>query len=315
MIKVLLSIAEFNDEFKEMQKTLSKYCQCDICDLENFSLKDYDIFIGKKLDHSKLLVANNLKCIFAYKTGVDDFPLESLKSMNIKLVNSHANSDIIARYAFSLANSLVSNIVKYDDDLRKGIWYDLNSLYWQDIFNMKIGLLGYGHIGKAIHKILVNNNIKSYTINRGHQYENIELVDNIEELINVSDIIISSLPKIPSTNNIFNESTFKLMKGKYLVNVGRSNIIDEKALFDALSKGVLKGAAIDTWEKKPKTKNELLKPSKYDFEMLDNIIMSPHAAMKVKDGFKFYIDDITNKVITYIETNKLSDVVDLEKGY
>ena len=136
MIKILLSVAELTKEFKIMKDKLSDYCHCDICDVDNYSLKDYDIFIGKKMDKEKLKDANKLKCIFAYKTGVDDFPLDLLKEKNIKIVNSHANSAIIAKYAFSLCISLVSNIIKNDSNLRKGIWYDHGSLYWDDLFEM-----------------------------------------------------------------------------------------------------------------------------------------------------------------------------------
>ena len=315
MTKIILSIDGMDESFKEMKDKLSQIVKIEISDLENFSLKDCDIFIGKKLNAEKLNEANKLKCIFAYKTGVDDFPLKELESRQIKLVNSHANCKEIAQYAFALASSLVFHINKYDHDLRKNVWYDENDLYWESIFELKVGLLGYGKIGKAIHEILLRNNIEAYTIDRGKDYENIELVETLDELIKVSDLIICSLPKTNETNNLFNSKTLSKMKGKYIVNVGRSNIIEEQSLFKVLSSKCLKGAAIDTWKNKPKDKKSLLSVSEYDFASLDNVILSPHAAMRTRSGHDKYVKDITDKVIKYLTTSNLSDVVDYKKGY
>lgn len=314
-LNILLSVSEYDIHFQQMKEELSNYANVDVYLNDDYSLNNYDIFIGKLLKKEKLIEANKLKIIFAYKTGVDDFPLDELKEKGIILINSHADSKIIAEYAFGLSVSLVNRITEFDHYLREGIWYQEENDYWKSIFNMKIGLFGYGHIGKNIHQILLNNNIETYTIDRNHDYENINLVKDINELIEKTDLIICSVPKTNSTNNIFNKKTFKMMKNKYLVNVGRSNVINQKDLFEALNTKQLSGAAIDTWDKKPKNKKTKLLPSLVPFQILNNIILSPHAAMRVEDGHEKYVKDTTLKVINYITKNELTDIVSLDKGY
>lgn len=314
-IKILLSISELDDAFQKMIDRLTEYATVDVCDLSNYSLKDYDIFIGKKLSSKKLVEANKLKYIFAYKTGVDDFPLAELAEKGIILVNSHADSSIIAEYAFGLSLSLVNRITEFDLNLRKGIWYDTDNMYWRSIFSMNVGLLGYGAIGKDIHKILLRNNINTYTIDRGHEYENINLVSSLEELINNCDLIISSVPKTVETNKLFNEKIFKLMRDKFVVNVGRANVIDQKALYNALLNETIGGAAIDTWEEKPKNKRTKLMPSSYDFHNLNNIVLSPHAAMRVKNGHERYVMDVTDNIIDLLTKGKVRNVISYKKGY
>ena len=314
-IKILLSIAELDKSFEKMVASLQEYATVDVVDLVDYSLADYDIFIGKKLSKSKLIEANKLRYIFAYKTGADDFPLEELEKRNITLINSHADSRIIAEYAFGMSISLVNRINEFDLNLRQGIWYDNDNMYWKSIFNMRVGLLGYGHIGKDIHKILLQNNIKTSTINRGHQYANIDLVNSLDELIECCDIIICSLPKTKDTNNLFNEERLNCMKDKFIVNVGRSNVIDQKALYHALEEKRIGGAAIDTWEEKPKNKRTKLMPSELSFHNLNNIILSPHAAMRVEDGHERYVVDVTKNIISLITKNEVRNVVDCKKGY
>jgi len=313
--KILLSIQEMDESFQHMVDTLSKYAIVDVVDLDNYELTDYDIFIGKKLSKDKLEKANKLKYVFAYKTGVDDFPLEELDKKNIILANTHADSTIIAEYSIGLSIVLVNRIHEFDLNLRKGIWYDKDNMYWKSFFDMKIGLFGYGHIGKAIHHILHKNRIETYTIDRGHQYENIKLVKSIEELVTTCDIIILSVPKIKETDNLFNKDIFELMPHKYIVNVGRSNVINQKDLYEYLKSEYLGGAAIDTWDKKPKDKDTKLMPSLYPFEELDNIILSPHAAMRVSKGHQRYIEDVTNNVVELLLNNEVKNIVSLKKGY
>ena len=314
-IKILLSVSELDKSFLKMVEMLRQYATVDVVDLTNYSLQGYDIFIGKKLSKSKLLEADKLKYIFAYKTGVDDFPLTELEKMGIVLVNSHADSRIIAEYAFGMCISLVNRINEFDLNLRQGIWYDNENMYWKSIFGMKVGLLGYGNIGKDIHKILLQNNIETVTIDRGHQYENIHLVNSLNELINYCDLIICSLPKTQLTDKLFNEETFALMNGKFIVNVGRSNVIDEQALYNALKNETIGGAAIDTWQEKPKNKRTKLMPSTYSFHDLNNIILSPHAAMRVENGHDRYVMDVTNNVLGLLTEGVVYNIISYKKGY
>ncbi|MBR5155270.1 MAG: hypothetical protein IKW62_02165 [Clostridia bacterium] len=315
MIKICLSISKMDEEFEKMVQTLKDYAQVDVVGLDGFSLEGYDIFIGKKLSKTILKTADCLKIAFAYKTGVDNFPLSILREMGVVLVNSHIDADIVAEYAFGLSISLVNRITECDKKLRKGIWYDNNNPYWKSIFDMKVGLLGYGHIGQHLADILHKNNIKTYTLDRGKEYKNVTPVKTLNELFETTNLIVLSLPKTSETNNIINEETITYLKDKYIVNVGRSNCIDQKVLYDALKNNKIAGAAIDTWDKKPKNKTTLLNPSKYPFIELDNIVLSPHQAMRVDVGHGRYVTDISQKVINYIKNGEITDAVDLVKGY
>lgn len=314
-MKICLSIATDEIEFKKMVDDLEQYAQVDVVGLRGVSLQGYDIFIGKELSESILNTADRLKMVFAYKTGVEDFPLAMLAEKGITLVNSHVDAKYIAEYAFGLSISLVNRITECDKKLRKGIWYDAQNPYWRSIFNMKVGLLGYGHIGKQVHKILYQNGIKTYTLDRKKRYRDIFVCESVEELFQKTDLVILSLPKTPETDGIVNRNTLSLLKDKYIVNVGRSNCIVQEDLYYALKYGEIAGAAIDTWDKKPENKESILNPSVYPFVELDNIVLSPHQAMRVEVGHKRYVSDITKKVIRYLQTGKITDKVDFEKGY
>ena len=314
-MKICLSIAKLDKEFDGMIEILGEFAEVSVVGLSGYSLEGYDIFIGKKMSKAALKTADKLKIAFAYKTGVDDFPLKEMEEKGIILVNSHIDADIIAEYAFGLSISLVNRITECDKKLRMGIWYDNKNPYWESIFDMKVGLLGFGHIGKNINALLKRNGIKTYTLKRGKTRTEIETVETLDELYELCDLIILSLPKTPETDNIIDETALKKLKDKYIVNVGRSNSIDQKALYKALKKGEIAGAAIDTWDKKPVDKNSTLNPSEQPFTELDNIVLSPHQATRINSGHQRYVSDITEKVIRYIESGEIIDRIDYKKGY
>ncbi len=316
-MKICLSIGKMDCAFAKMQEELAALpnVTVDVVGLDGYSLAGYDVFIGKKLSEELLKDADKLRCIFAYKTGVDDFPLETLAQKGVTVVNSHTDSAIIAEYAFGLMMSLTARITEFDNKFRTGIWHDLNNPYWKSIFSMKIGLLGYGHIGQEIHKILKRNGIETYTLNRGHIYEDIHLVADVKELAQTTDLLMLSLPKVKETDAIINREVMELMSGKLIVNVGRSNAIDQQALYEALRDGVIAGAAIDTWDSKPQDLTKPFFPTELPFAELENIILSPHQAMNVADGHARYVEDTTKKVVDYVLNGNLKDVVDLNKGY
>lgn len=313
-MKICIAVDLFDIHYEKMFDELSKYATVIVKELSFTNLREFDIFVGKKLSEQQLATANKLKAVFAYKTGVDNFPLSKLAERNIKLYNSHINASVIAKYAFGLCLSLTNKITEFDKKLRRGVWMNKDDC-WADFFNMKVGIVGFGAIGQEINKILVNNNIETYTINRGKEYKDVKVVDSLENLCVTTDLLIICLPSTSDTDNLINKDILKLLNGKYIVNVGRQNCINETDLYNSLKSHELAGAALDAWDKKPINGNNKFLPFEKPLNKLNNIILSPHQAMKTKDGHQKYVEDTTENIIEFIKTKKAKNLVNLKKGY
>ena len=313
-MKICLSADRFHARFLEIADKLKPYATVDTVGLDGFSLKGYDLFIGKKLSEEKLRTADRLKAVFSYKTGVDDFPLAALSERGIPLYNSHINSDVIAEFTLALCLSLTARIPYYDTMMRRGDWAG-DDPSWKSLFSMKVGLAGFGSIGKAVHALFKRIGVETYTVDRGKDYEEIKVVPSLKELCSTCDIIVASLPKTAETENIFNAELFSLMKGKYFVNVGRGSCVDEDALYFALTEGGMAGAAIDTWRIKPEHDKVAFYPYSRPFHELKNVVLSSHKAMQVTDGFKRYADDTVQNVLRFLRGEPMPPAVDCKKGY
>lgn len=309
--KVLLSIDKMDDAYRAFCDKVGEIASVEVANTTDFDLDGVDVFVGKRLPADKLARADRLKAVFTYKTGVDEIALDELYRRGIILCNSHANSVYIAQYAFTLALAITARVVEFDKNLRKGDWSAEQS--WRSLFSMKVGLVGYGSIGREVDRLLRANGIATCTLDRGRNYE-IETASTLTELCDKCDLLILSLPKTAETNDMFDAAVFSHLKGKYIVNVGRGNCIDEEALYQSLKNHEVMGAAIDTWRLKSRGEEKLF-PSKKHFEKLSNVLLSPHKAMQVADGHAKYVEDVANNVTDYISGKPPRNVVDLKKGY
>jgi lactate dehydrogenase-like 2-hydroxyacid dehydrogenase len=97
--------------------------------------------------------------------------------------------------------------------------------------------------------------------------------NDVNKALKQSDIVSIHLPCIPETHHFFNAGRFALMKpGASLVNTARGPIVDECALYAALTTGRLAGAALDVFEQEP----YIPVNHKKDLRTLANVVLTPH---------------------------------------
>ncbi len=292
---------------------------------KNEALIDAEIIIGGRLEDDQLKKLHKLKMHQTFGTGLDRHNLSFYKEKGILLCNSHAHSHIIAEYGFSMMNAASKELITNDQLLREGIW-DYRKYESVTLFNKTVLFLGYGEIAKYFKKMCEPFKMKFLAVKRTRDRDDkdIEVFLPNEKLkaIKQADYIFNSLPKTQKTINFLNEKEFSVMKSStIIINVGRGDTINQKALFDALKDNKIKGAAIDVWYNYPQNrgtdKQEPLpcNPSEYPFHELKNIIMTAHRAW-VSDvqWFNFTLELIHN-VNKFIRGEEPKNIVNLEEGY
>ena len=136
-------------------------------------------------------------------------------------------------------------------------------------------------------------------------------MDKLDELLPRADIVAMVLPGGPATNHLMDERRLHLMKpGSYLINVGRGNAIDPKALYDVLKEGYLNAAAIDVTEPEPLPEGDPL------WE-LGNLVITPHVAGNffLPETFERIIRIAGSNLRAWCSGEPLKNVVDFTTGY
>jgi phosphoglycerate dehydrogenase-like enzyme len=319
MKNIIIKLKTHDSYWNKKMESLKKYANITV--LYNKSIEtlcNANIIISTRLSEAELDCCPNLEVVFTPKTGIDKLPIDVLKKRNIKLVNSHINSRIIAERTLTLLLSLMGRVIEYDAALRQGIWKNTReSFFWESLFHKRIGIVGLGKIGLEFIKLISPFDCSISAINNSSTHDGVTFFNNIHDLAENNDIIILFLPLTEKTKGIINSSILNQMQKKYLINIGRAETVDEESLFYSLNNRLLKGAAFDVWYSYPDKEliNRICKPSNCQFEKFSNIVMSAHCATHTIDAKHNYIDDITKKTIKYLIYNTFDSFVDYTKGY
>ena len=227
---------------------------------------------------------NNLKLIQLPGAGVDEINFKCIPK-NISVCNVYEHEIPISEFVLTGMLNWVSKFIEIDENLKRGYWYGsfLFGPRHNELYGKTIGIIGYGKIGKEVWKRCKSFGMKLFACNKSKKkIDSVNFtkpMEDIEELYKVSDFILLSVPLNSDTKHLINLSSFKLMKKKaFLINVSRGKIINEDDLYTALSKKIIGGALIDTWNKYPTNNADVFYPSELKFHQLDNIYMSSHAS-------------------------------------
>ena len=134
--------------------------------------------------------------------------------------------------------------------------------------------------------------------------DEVKLTD-LDTLTRQSDFITVHVPKLESTDNLFDLERIKMMKSTaMLINVARGGIINEDDLALAVKQGIIAGAAIDVFVNEPIEKD-------HPFTSIDNILMTPHLGASTREAKEGVSVTICELVRDYIIDNKLSSALNI----
>jgi phosphoglycerate dehydrogenase-like enzyme len=246
---------------------------------------------GETYAKSTLDTAKHLKVIARMGVGYDKIDLEYCRRRGIVVTAAFGtNHEAVADFAFSLMLGAASNIVAHATDMRAGVWKNTQHL---DIFGQTIGVLGLGRIGRAMARRAAGfNMVRLYwDLERKADAEAEGIAYRpLDDLLAASDFVSVHLPYTPQTANILGRAEFARMKPTaILVNTARGGIVDEAALFDALSNGAIAGAASDVFA---------AEPANGPLVRLPNFIGTPHCAAATPGAYRNMAASCVDSILT-----------------
>ncbi len=241
-------------------------------------------------EHLKQLILP--KIVLSPATGIEWADVEYFQANNIQLVNNHANALSVAEHAWALILDQTRLISYNDRKVRDigGVWTDPKIRLYPSIglVDKKLGVLGFGAIGKEVGRIgkAFGMIIWAYKRTAPSQEDQILadrffLPNQLEELLSESDVLVVALPKTSETIDLLNVKRLNLLKSNtILCNISRSEIINEKALYELLKAQSIHGAGLDPMYLYPYHQKEIEDPkiANFPFHELENVTISPHRA-------------------------------------
>ena len=236
-------------------------------------IKDADgIVVGlEPINKSILERCSNLKIVSKYGVGLNNIDIDECKKKGITIGwTGGVNKLSVAEMTLGYMLMLCRNIYITSNQLKQGIWNKSGGI---QLSNKIVGVIGVGHIGKELIRLLKPFNCKILVndiIDQKEFYENNDLIEvSKEEIYKQADIITIHTPYDDTTKNMINKNIFKMIKeNAFVINSARGGIIHEDDLKCALKNNQIAGAAIDAYLEEPPSDMELLS--------LDNLICTPH---------------------------------------
>ena len=245
------------------------------------AIRDKDVLIfrsGVTISRRVLAAGSELKLIIRAGSGLDNIDLEEVGRRGLRLERIPGPSaQAVAELTFAHMLSLARNVRLADSLLREGRWskYDLDNFL---LSKKTLGIVGAGNIGGRVGELGVAwgmrvigcvsplSNDKSDAL----KARGIELAD-FDYVIRTADFLTIHVPLNDSTRGLIGANELAKMKvGSFLVNMARGGVVDEAALYDALTSGKrLRGAGLDVHENEGPGQ---LSP----FRKLPNVVLTPH---------------------------------------
>jgi len=246
-------------------------------------IKDADIAVIANSPLSSELVAKgqNLKMISVAFTGVDHLPLDICQERDILVCNAQGYATTAVRdLVFGLVFACLRNLKPCDEVVRVGGTKD--GLVGEEIEGKTLGIIGYGAIGKCVAKTAKAFDCNILAYNQGDPLgtsDGIAEFVSFEDILKKSDIISLHVPLTDETRNMIDEKELDLMKSSaILINTARGDVVNTKALADALNAGKIAAAGIDVFSIEP--------PLNLDEPLINakNAILAPHIGFATKES-------------------------------
>ena len=249
-------------------------------------LKEADMLVlfPGRLSNAVLETAPQLKLIQLVSAGYEHMDLDLCARLGIPVANNGGTNAIdVAEHTLALTLGLYRRLIDLDRSARAGTWDEVAlGLETRTIHGKTVGLVGLGHIGRRVARLFAALGAKLLYSDAIAASEEAERELNIvrcelPDLLAQADIVSLHVPLLPSTRGLIGAVELAKMKGDaILINTCRGPVVDEDALYQALSAKSIAGAALDVFAQEPT-------PPGYPLMQLPNLLATPHAAGVTRD--------------------------------
>ncbi|MGP3943813.1 2-hydroxyacid dehydrogenase [Streptomyces sp. 6N106] len=275
-----------------------------------------DVYVGSQLTEDHARRAGRLRLVHVVGAGYDGIPLEAL-GPDVTVANTHHHGRSIAEHVLMCVLMLSRRVLAADRELRAGRWrnvaVDSELPFGDTLRGRRVGVIGFGETGREIGRLCQAVGLGVRAVRRdpsaplpeGLRPDWVGGPERLPDLLAESDIVVVTVPLSPATRGLIGPGELAAMGPQsLLVNVARGPVVQEEALYEALSAGTIAGAALDVWWAGPPHA-----PSRLPFHALPHVVMTPHNSGHTEETFAARATDIAANINRLDQAEPLRNVV------
>jgi phosphoglycerate dehydrogenase-like enzyme len=268
-------------------------------------------------DERVLRAAKKVRWVSIYSAGVEaclgqqGLAKPGLVVTNMKAVLGPVMSEHVTALMFALSRSLQISVARQANAEWTGNFRGSEPQALSGKTLLVVGLGGIGtEVARRAHALGMNVIATRASSREGPDFvSHVGLSDELPTLITQADVVVSTLPLVPSTTHLFDAKMFaRMKKTAFFINVGRGGSVVTNDLAAALDDGVIAGAGVDVTEPEPLPKDHPLWKAK-------NVIITPHMSARSDLGQAIRELILREQARRFVAGDKLLSVVDMKKGY
>ncbi|MBN1156558.1 hypothetical protein JXA85_03020 [Candidatus Woesearchaeota archaeon] len=268
-------------------------------------IPEYDGFVVRsatKVTKKILDSAKKLKVIGRAGVGVDNIDIPAATDKKVAVMNTPlGNMNAAAEHTVAMMFALARHIHHAHAHLRAGGW-ERKKYVGVELRGKTLGIVGLGKIGKRVAEFAAGIGMNIIAYDPLVKESNGVKIADFNEVIQKSDFITVHVPLNDKTKYMINEEQFGMMrKGVRIINVARGGVINEEALYNAITSGKVAGAAIDVWENEPPHSSKLL--------TLDQVLSIPHLGASTKEAQENVAIDVAEQMVVFLKEGKKINVI------
>ena len=276
-------------------------------------IADYDALIVRsntRVTRPVIAAAQALKVIGRAGIGVDNINVSAATERGIVVFNTpDANATTTAELTVAHLLSLSRHLPQADRSVRKNEWRP-SRFIGTELAGKTIGIIGFGTIGRLVAarclglkmRVVAYDPFVTPEIMKESGAEPLDL----DAVLATADCVTLHCPLIEKTRNLLDKTRIAAMKpGARIINCARGGLVDEGALFEALTSGHIAGAALDVYVEEPPTGSPLL--------TLDNIVLTPHLGASTQEAQQAVSIQIAQDIANFLATGAAETAVNLPR--
>jgi len=248
-----------------------------------------------------LAAAKKLQAIGCFCIGVNQVDIKAASKKGVVVFNApYSNTRSVAELVIGISVMLIRRISDKNMAAHKGIWMKEAKGSFE-LRGKTIGLVGYGNIGSQVSVLAeaIGMKVMFYDTETNLPLGNAVPAKNLKELLSASDIVSLHVPETAQTKNLINKTNLKYFKkGALLLNYARGEVVDLKALAEAIKDGHIGGAGIDVFPVEPEKNGDAFTSPLHG---LSNVILTPHIGGSTEEAQQNIGEDVSIKLFQYLE--------------
>ena len=240
------------------------------------------LVVRSKLRVTAELLAHgpHLRYVARAGAGTDNIDEAAMAAAGVTLLNApEGNRDAVGEYALGMLLALFRHIARADHEVRLGQW-QREANRGEEIGGKTIGLLGYGHMGRAFARRLsaFGCTVLAHDSDLNCEADPHATLVSLPELQACAEVLSLHIPYSPPNHHFVNEQLLAGFASPiWVLNTARGEVLNQAALVRALQAGTVRGAALDVLENERLA--TLTKEQQRTFDFLasaSNVVLSPH---------------------------------------